>query len=59
MGRGRTTSGMVAASLIATTALPNWNHLPASPEAGFVVSDASEEEAYLQGQLPLIRVSTR
>jgi hypothetical protein len=53
MGRGRTTSGQVAASLIATTNKPDWNHLTASspePFSASVTTDSfSEEEAYMEG----------
>jgi hypothetical protein len=51
MGRGRTTSGMVAASLIATTAQVDWTPLTTATEQAFLISDASEEEAFLQGML--------
>lgn len=56
MGRGRTTSGMVAASLIATTMNTRWEDLIAVREdAALLNYDAvdgpSEEEAYLQGEL--------
>jgi hypothetical protein len=53
MGRGRTTSGQVAASLIATTRKEHWNDLTTSPGEAFIASDGidgpSEEEAYSQG----------
>ncbi|VDC06830.1 unnamed protein product [Peniophora sp. CBMAI 1063] len=56
MGRGRTTTGMVSASLIATTM--HWkessdvqNAPPGSPADEYdYVEGASEEEAYLQGE---------
>jgi hypothetical protein len=54
MGRGRTTSGMVSASLIATTTNTRWEELIAVREdAALLPYDAvdgpSEEEAYLHG----------
>ncbi|THG97465.1 hypothetical protein EW026_g4541 [Hermanssonia centrifuga] len=60
MGRGRTTTGMVTACLIATTA--NWNKSTddiASPEEnGLDIYDSidgpSEEEAYLEGEYKTI-----
>ena len=60
MGRGRTTSGMVTACLIATTMA--WEHekegtLQAEEQSEYAleqydsIDGPSEEEAYLQGQL--------
>lgn len=54
MGRGRTTSGQIAASLIATTRRPDWGHLPAFVDEGILTNDSidgpSEEEAYNEGE---------
>ncbi|KAJ3520625.1 hypothetical protein NM688_g9135 [Phlebia brevispora] len=60
MGRGRTTTGMVVACLVATTA--NWDKseetLPSPEENGLESYDSmdgpSEEEAYLQGEYKTI-----
>ena len=63
MGRGRTTTGMITASLIATTM--NWNALPCTDEEGQedpenapqeydYIDGPSEEEAYLQGEYKII-----
>lgn len=54
MGRGRTTSGMVTASLIATTMNTRWEDLVAVREDAALLSydtvdGPSEEEAYLKG----------
>jgi hypothetical protein len=53
MGRGRTTSGQIAASLIATTRRPDWRHSPAFADEGVLTNDSidgpSEEEAYNEG----------
>ncbi|KAJ7472784.1 inositol hexakisphosphate-domain-containing protein [Mycena latifolia] len=60
MGRGRTTTGMVAACLIATTTM-NWNGKEPKYDPEEVAPDSydsmdgpSEEEAYLQGEYKTI-----
>ncbi|KZT29832.1 hypothetical protein NEOLEDRAFT_1174835 [Neolentinus lepideus HHB14362 ss-1] len=59
MGRGRTTTGMVTACLIATTT--EWNHQQEDIVRDEIVSEdydtldgPSEEEAYLQGEYKII-----
>ncbi|EPQ54220.1 hypothetical protein GLOTRDRAFT_116807 [Gloeophyllum trabeum ATCC 11539] len=59
MGRGRTTTGMVTACLIATTA--DWNHQQEQVVQDEMVAEdydaldgPSEEEAYLQGEYKII-----
>lgn len=55
MGRGRTTTGMVTACLIATTSNSNWDGNAfefdgEDEERGYDTIDGpSEEDAYLQG----------
>ncbi|KAJ7757743.1 inositol hexakisphosphate-domain-containing protein [Mycena maculata] len=59
MGRGRTTTGMVAACLIATTLNwdgkePTYDDEGLSPDAYDSMDGPSEEEAYLQGEYKTI-----
>lgn len=58
MGRGRTTSGMVTASLIATTLSAPFEDLATTPDDQVFLTDTidgpSEEEAYLEGEYKTI-----
>ena len=65
MGRGRTTTGMVSAALIATTT--HWKEAagtegtsPGTPVDEYdYIEGASEEEAYLQGMLVAVQGVSR